>query len=45
MTAGEGVGIVEDDVIFDWVRDAPVAVTAAELESLVLDGGRSEAKA
>jgi hypothetical protein len=45
VTAGEGVGIVEDDVIFDWVRDAPVAVTAAELESLVLDGGRSEAKA
>jgi len=45
VTAHEGVGIVEDDVIFDWVRDAPIAVTAAELEALVLDGGQSEAKA
>jgi hypothetical protein len=41
----EGVGIVEDHVIFDWVRDAPVAVTAAEIEALVLKGGRSEARA
>ena len=45
VTAHEGVGIVEDDVIFDWVRDAPIAVTAAELEALVLNGGRSGAKA
>ena len=41
----EGVGIVEDDVIFDWVVDAPFAVAAEEIEALVQDAGRGEAKA
>ena len=40
----EGVGIVEDDVIFDWVRDAPTVVTVEEIEKLLLDA-QSEAMA
>jgi hypothetical protein len=45
LSVQEGVGIVEDDAIFDWVRDAPVTVTAAELEALVVGDGQSEAQA
>ena len=41
----EGVGKVEQDVIFDWVADAPVAVAAEEIEALVLDLERAEAGA
>jgi hypothetical protein len=41
----QGVGRVEDDVIFDWLADQPVDVKADEIDALVAEAGSSEASA
>ena len=41
----EGVGKVEDDVIFDWLPDEPIDVKAEEIEALVTNARQGEASA
>ena len=41
----EGVGRVEDDVIFDWLPNEPIGVKADEIDALVIGTGQGEAKA
>jgi hypothetical protein len=41
----EGVGKVEDDVIFDWLPDQPVNMKAEEIDALVTSVRQGEASA
>ena len=41
----EGIGKVEDDIIFDWLQGEPVDVKADEIDALVADTRRDEASA
>ena len=45
LTVQEGVGKVEEDVIFDWLPDEPADVKADEIEAIVSSTGRDEARA
>jgi hypothetical protein len=41
----EGIGKVEDDIIFDWLQGEPVDVKADEIDALVADTRRDQASA
>ena len=41
----EGVGKVEDDIIFDWLEGEPIDVKADEIEALVADSKRVQVSA
>ena len=38
----EGVGKVEDDVIFDWLPDEPVGMKTEDIEALVTKAKQGE---
>jgi hypothetical protein len=41
----EGVGKVEDDIIFDWLEGEPIDVKADEIDALVADSKRVQVSA